>query len=260
MSKDSEASQPRETDWGVPLPGELLPRTLWSDTHLKRLPLDHFDTAKVFGTSAPLVVDLGCGNGRFTIQSALQRPDYHHFAVDIFPGAIRHAVRRANRRGLTNVRFAVADSDDVVRRLLIDQSVAELHLYHPQPVYDLAQAHKRLVTPSFMVQVHRVLKADGLFVLQTDHPAYWEYLRKTVPLFFDVTEHPEPWPDAPLGRTRREILARQSNLPIFRMLCRPRSDINIAAAQEQANQLPLPRFDADRRLQQLDEKEKIESE
>jgi tRNA (guanine-N7-)-methyltransferase len=259
MPKDAESNELRETDWGVPLPGELLPRAQGSNTHLKRLPLDHFDTAKVFGTSAPLVVDLGCGNGRFTIQSALERPDYHHFAVDIFPGAIRYAVRRANRRGLMNVRFAVADADDVVSRLLMHQSVAELHLYHPQPVYDLAQAHKRLLTPSFLMQAHRVLEGDGLFVLQTDHPAYREYLRQTVPLFFDVTEHPEPWPDSPLGRTRREILARQSNLPIFRMLCRPKSDINIVAAQEQAVQLPLPRFDADRRLQQLDEQDKIDS-
>jgi tRNA (guanine-N7-)-methyltransferase len=260
MSKDSKSPELRETDWGVPLLGELLPRAQWSDTHLKRLPLDRFDVEKVFGTATPLVVDLGCGNGRFAIQSALQRPDYNHFAIDIFPGAIRHAVKRANRRGLKNVRFAVANADDLVRRLLPDQSVAELHVYHPQPVYDLAQAHQRLLTPSFLVQVHRVLKEDGLFVLQTDHPAYRAYFCKTVPFFFDVTEHSEPWQDAPLGRTRREILARQSDLPVFRMLCRPKPGVDIAAAREQAKQMPLPRFDADRRLQQLDKKEKIESD
>jgi tRNA (guanine-N7-)-methyltransferase len=260
MLKDSDSNQEREADWGVPLPGELLPRAQWSDTHLKRLPLDRFDAEGVFRRSAPLVVDLGCGNGRFTIQSALQRPDYNHFAIDIFPGAIRHAVRRANRRGLKNVRFGVADAGDVVGRLLSSQSVAELHLYHPQPVYDLAQAHKRLLTPSFLVQVHRVLNADGLFVLQTDHPAYWEYLGNTVLFFFDVTVRPKPWPDAPAGRTRREILARQSGLPVFRMVCRPKLDLNVVAAQEQADRLPLPRFDADRRLQQLDEQDKIDSD
>jgi tRNA (guanine-N7-)-methyltransferase len=245
----------RETDWGVPLAGEIVPPEQRSDTHLKRLPLGRFDAEAVFGRQAPLAVDLGCGNGRWAITSALARPEVDHLAIDVFPGAIRHAVRRANRRGVTNLRFAVADAGDVVRRLLGDQTVSEVHLYHPQPIYDLASVHKRLVTPSFLVHVHRVLKPDGLFVLQTDHPAYWEYLQRVVPLFFNVEDQAGPWPDAPEGRTRREILARQLDLPIFRALCRPQPDLDRTAALRDAEQLPLPRFDATRKLQQADEHE-----
>ena len=53
------------------------------------------------------VCDLGCGNGRFTLWSALSRPDCNHFAVDILPVVVRYATRRANQRGLSNVRVAV---------------------------------------------------------------------------------------------------------------------------------------------------------
>jgi len=244
----------RETDWGLPLPGDLLPPERHSETHLIRLPLGRFDAAALFGRVNPLVVDLGCGNGRWTIIDALARPSVDHLAVDVFPGAIRHAVKRANRRGLTNVRFAVADAADVVRRLA-DHSTAEVHLYHPQPIYDLSAVHKRLITPPFLLQVHRILVTGGVFVLQTDHPAYWDYLRLVVPLFFTMDEQEGPWPDAPAGRTRREILARQLSLPVFRAICRPRGDLALAAALVEAEHLPLPRFDATRRLEQADEHE-----
>lgn len=245
----------RETDWGVPLPGDMLSDAERGDTHLKRLPLGMLDAAKLFGRTAPLMIDLGCGNGRATILSALTRPDFDHLAIDVFSGAIRHAVRRANRRGLTNVRFAVADAGDIVRRLLTDRSVDEVHLYHPQPIYDLADAPKRLITPTFLVHVHRVLKPGGRFFIQTDHPAYWEYLQQVMPLFFEVKEESGPWPDAPLGRTRREILARQLGLPIFRAACVPRGELDRTAAQLQADRLPLPRFDADRKLREVEAQE-----
>jgi tRNA (guanine-N7-)-methyltransferase len=254
MARHRESSD-RETDWGVPLPGDILPPESRTDTHLQRLPLGRFDTEKVFGRRATLAVDLGCGNGRWAITDALARPGVDHLAVDVFPGAIRHAVKRANRRGLTNVRFAVADAGDVVRRLLGDQSTQEVHLYHPQPIYDLAAAPKRLITPAFLVHVHRVLVPEGLFVLQTDHPAYWEYLRQVVPLFFVMDEQTGPWPDAPAGRTRREILARQLDLPIYRAQCRPRTDLNRETALQEAEHLPLPRFDATRKLKQVEEHE-----
>src|SRR5262245_20745959 len=106
----------RETDWGAPLAGQMVPEALRADQHLKRLPLGTFDAEMLLGRPAPLMIDLGCGNGRATILSALARPEFDHLAVDVFSGAIRHAVRRANRRGLTNIRFAVADAGDIVRR------------------------------------------------------------------------------------------------------------------------------------------------
>lgn len=205
------------------------------------------------------MIDLGCGNGRSTILSAQARSDYNHLGVDQFPGAIRHAVRRANRRGLHHVKFAVADARDVVGRLLADQSVSEVHLYHPQPIYDLAHAPRRLLTPAFLLHVHRVLQPAGTFIIQTDHPAYWKYICDFAPLFFTMHEQSTADIDLMQGRTRREILARQLGLPIFRALGTPIPTLDRQAAQRAADQLPLPHFDADRRLQQLEEMDRDQS-
>jgi tRNA (guanine-N7-)-methyltransferase len=96
-----------DSDFGVPIPGRILPPDEWARTALKRLPPPGpLDWEALFGRAAPVVLDLGCGNGRFIITSALARPDVDHLGVDILPLVLRYATRRANQRGLANVRLA----------------------------------------------------------------------------------------------------------------------------------------------------------
>ncbi len=232
-----------EEEFGVPIPGAILPEAQWARTAIKRLPPPGpLDIGAIFGRVAPLVVELGCGNGRYTLQSALARPDHDHLASDILPVVIRYATRRANQRGLHNVRFAVRDAQTLVGAYLASGTVAEVHLYHPQPYHDPRQAHLRLVTPRFLADVHRVLAPGGLFVVQTDNPDYWDYMARIVPEFCDFTPRDAPWPDAPAGRSRREILARSRHLKIFRGAGTRRDDLSLAAAVRAAEQLPAPRF------------------
>src|SRR5262245_3152094 len=162
-----------EREFGVPIAGEVLEPGRWTRTALKRLPEGPLDWAALFGRRAPVVLDLGCGNGRFLIGSAVWRPDHDHLGIDVLPVVLRYATRRANQRGLTNLRFAAADGRGLLERHVPPGSVAEVHCYHPQPYYDPAQVHRRLVTPAFLALVHRSLVPGGLFFVQTDNPGYW---------------------------------------------------------------------------------------
>jgi len=149
-----------------------------------------------------------------------------------------------------------ADAQRLVADYLPPGSAAEVHCYHPQPYYDPAQVHRRLVTPEFLAQVHRTLVPGGLFFLQTDNPGYWRYMQHVVPVFFEFEERTRPWPDAPKGRTRREIIALRRGLPVFRGSGRARTGLSTAEALRLAETLPPPVFDADRRLRELDEMER----
>jgi tRNA (guanine-N7-)-methyltransferase len=232
-----------ETEFGVPIPGRIRPEAEWARTAIKRLPpAGPLDLAAIFGRSAPVVVELGCGNARYTLQSALARPEIDHLAVDVLPVVIRYATRRANQRGLGNTRFIGKDAPTVVASFLPEASAVEVHLYHPQPYHDPRQAHLRLVTPRFLADVHRALAPGGLFVIQTDNPDYWSYITRVVPVFFEFREQPGPWPDAPEGRSRREILARSRSLAIFRGTGRRRDDVTRPDALALAGSLPPPRF------------------
>jgi tRNA (guanine-N7-)-methyltransferase len=244
-----------EREFGVPIAGEILPQERWTNTAFKKIPEGHLNWQELFGRQAPVVLDLGCGNGRFLIGSALWRPTYDHLGLDILPVVIRYGTRRGNQRGLGNLRFAVGDASSFMRDHVAPGSVTEIHCYHPQPYFDPDQVGRRLMTPEFLVLIHRALSSSGTFFVQTDNPGYWSYMKEVIPCFFEFQERHGTWPDAPKGRTRREIIALRRGLPVFRGSGVARSISSLDEARRLAETLPPPRFSADRHLRELDEME-----
>lgn len=245
-----------EREFGVPIPGEILTPDKWAQTALKELPQQgpiSFPT--VFGRIAPVIVDIGCGNGRYLLGSAYTRAHYDHIGFDVLPMVIRYATRRGNQRGFSNLRFGVADGLKVVRQLLAPASVDEIHVYHPQPYHDVREAGRRLLTPSFLSSVHDCLKPGGELYLQTDHPGYWKAMRESASHFFDFHERIGRWPDSPRGRTRREILSMKRGLPIFRGMGTRRDNLDSATKERLVRELPLPLFGIHAESMRLDREE-----
>lgn len=235
-----------EREFGVPFPGRIVPQEKWTQTALKAMPAGRLNWVELFGREAPIVLDLGCGNGRSTMHSAVSRETHDHLGVDTLPVVIRYARKRGNQRGLKNLKFAVIGGHELLERHVETASVSEIHIYHPQPYYDPATIHRRLITPNFLALVHRCLIPSGLFVVQTDHPKYWQYIRDTATTFFEFHERIGRWPDAPKGRTRREIMAIKKGLPVFRGSGIAKIGLSEAEAIRLAESLPPPVFDADR--------------
>jgi len=232
------ASRDREFEFGVPFPGTVLPGDRWTRTGY-RDDGRPFDWNRVFGRDAGRVADLGCGNGRYLIASALARPGHDHLGIDLVQRVIDYAAHRANKRGVTNARFVVGDALAWLYERFGPDSLDEVHVYHPQPYYDPADASNRLLTPECLERIWKLLRRGGLLVLQTDNKAYWTYLLRAVPKHFEPRIVRDPWPDAPEGRTRREIIARKKGLAIWRMEARRReAPLEI--------RVPRPDFDADR--------------
>jgi tRNA (guanine-N7-)-methyltransferase len=254
-SGDKRPKRRIEREFGVPIAGEIVPEEQWTNTALKEAPAGPIDWESVFHRDAPVVVDIGCGNGRFLLSSTVWRPQFNHFGCDALPLVIRYATRRGNQRGLSHLKFAVIDGQTLLQRTAAG-SIAELHLYHPQPYYDPGEHDLRLVTPAFLANIHRCLAPGGQLFLQTDHGAYWRYIREAASAFFELEERREPWPDAPKGRTRREIIALRSGFEVYRAIARPRVGLDATAAQKLVAKLPAPRFDADPSRRRLDALEK----
>jgi len=252
MSEHIPAAGSTEDEFGVPVPGVVLPQEHWARTALKKIPDGVLDWNMLFGRTAARVIDIGCGNGRSMLVSALARPECDFLGVDILPVVIRYATRRANHRGLSNTRWAVIGGRELLLHHTAAGSISEVHCYHPQPWYRRDQVSRRLITPEFLSLVHRSLQPGGRFVLQTDHPLYWGYMLKILPYFFEWRELSGPWPEAPAGMTRRELIAVERGLPIFRGEGRAKLDLDSERAMQLAESLPLPIFNADRRLLELD--------
>ncbi|TAJ19101.1 MAG: methyltransferase domain-containing protein [Planctomycetota bacterium] len=224
----------------------MLPKTDWVRT---RVMLDRrvepFDWQRWFGRVAPRVLDLGCGNGLYLVSSALRRSTHDHLGVELVPPALRLASLRAGQRGLSHCKFAWGDATEFVVSRCPSASVDEVHLYHPQPYYDAAKLDRRQLAPHTLLAIWRVLVPGGLFVFQTDNPAYWKWTGEHAPQLFEWSEHAEPWPDAPAGRTLREIRARAQGLAIFRAVAR-RRELDAGEADARAARMSAPTFDANK--------------
>jgi tRNA (guanine-N7-)-methyltransferase len=147
-----------DREFGVPFPGEVVEQEKWTQTALKAMPAEgRLNWADLFGRTAPVVLDLGCGNGRFLIGSALTRPTHDHLGVDTLPVVVRYARKRGNQRGPTNLKFAVLGGHELLNKYVAPGSVGEIHVYHPQPYYDPRQVHRRMITPAFLALVHKAL-------------------------------------------------------------------------------------------------------
>lgn len=233
-----------EIEAGVPIPGIILPSENWTKTGIKQLPSPQsVEWHEIFGRRAPWIVELGCGNGRFAVSSAVRHPEWDHLAVDILPMVIRYATRRGNQRGLNNVRFLVCGGSEFLRDYFPDYGIQQLHIYHPQPYREPGKAQKRLLSPEFLVLAHQKLVEGGEFYFQTDNPAYWDYFQRALGPLFQIVSTPDQWPEDPQGRTRREIVAKSQGLSIFRAVA-IKADADASTYATYLSNAPVAEFDA----------------
>lgn len=232
-----------ELEFGVPFAGVILPPEQWAKTALKRLPESGpLDFVELFGRDATRVLDIGCGNGRFLLASAVRRPEIDHIGIDVLPMVIRYATRRANQRGLANCRWAACDGQRFLRQLCAPGQLSEIHVYHPQPF--TSSSDSRLFNRDFLWLIHQALKPGGRLFVQTDNAAYFKYLRTVLGAVMQWHDQEGVWPEDPEGRTRREIVALNKGLSIFRGWSQRRDDMDAASFAEITAQLPPPTFNA----------------
>lgn len=134
---------------------------------------DHFpDPAQ------PLVVDLGCGKGRFLRAQAAAHPDRNHLGVDRLLGRLRSIDRHARRAGLTNLRLLRFDALYTVLHLLPPASVSTYFIFFPDPWPKEKHHRHRLFQTPFMDAVARTLRPGGELHAATDHLPYFDAIAR----------------------------------------------------------------------------------
>jgi tRNA (guanine-N7-)-methyltransferase len=169
----------------------------------------------LYGRQAPLVVDLGCGKGRFLAARALRNPEWDFLGTDLQLVRVRKSAGKLHRQGVANARLLRADNRRVLEILLPPASVHACYLFFPDPWPKRRHHKRRQFGPDFPDALHRVLAPRGVFQTATDHADYFAVMRKLLDgdPRFDPAE-----PDVPADeeRTEFEALFLGQGLPIAR--------------------------------------------
>jgi tRNA (guanine-N7-)-methyltransferase len=134
------------------------------------------DLLKIYGRSAPLHVDLGCGDGMFLFALAQQMPEKDFLGTERLLHRVKKACRKAEK--IDNMRVLRIESAYAVRHLLPAGSVEMFHLLFPDPWEKRRHHQRRIVGLDFLRDVHAALMADGVLRVVTDHREYFEQIQE----------------------------------------------------------------------------------
>lgn len=171
------------------------------------------DLKQLFGNDQPVIVEIGSGKGRFLLSTAAERPDLNLIGIEKSLHYHRVIHDRMIRRGLTNIRLINHDAYLVLRDMLPEASVHEIHVYFPDPWPRKREQKRRIIRPQVLSEMRRVLVPGGLGVYVTDHQEYFEAAAPHVEAEFRA-ERRIPGPDDP-PRTNYEAKYRAEGRPIY---------------------------------------------
>ena len=167
----------------------------------------------LFGNSNPVVLEIGSGKGRFLIASATERPDVNFIGIEKSLHYHRVIRDRVAKRNLTNVRLINHDAFLVMQKMFADASVAEVHIYFPDPWPRKKEQKRRIIRPEVLTEIGRILVPGGSAIYVTDHREYYEAAAPVIAQFFR-SEARIPGPDQP-PRTNYEAKYRAEGREIF---------------------------------------------
>lgn len=145
-----------------------------------------FDPAVEFGRAAPLIVEIGSGQGHAIVAAAASRPDTDFLAVEVFLAGLARTMRDADSAGARNLRLIEANAPEAFASYLPEASVSEVWIFFPDPWHKRGHHKRRMVREGFGQTLARVLRDGGLVRLATDWEDYARQMREVLdaePLF-----------------------------------------------------------------------------
>ena len=186
------------------------------------LQVARLDLVQLFGRSAPLHVDLGCGDGSLLCERAQQFPKRNFLGID----RLTKRVEKVRRKGekIENVRVLRADTLFAVRYLLPKNSVETFYLLFPDPWPKRRHQFRRIFTRDFLEAIAAALEKHGILRVATDQFDYFHQIERLsrAHLQFQTVA---PSLDAVLPITKFERKFREQEAPIYRLTLRKTSPV-----------------------------------
>ncbi|MEM1318786.1 MAG: tRNA (guanosine(46)-N7)-methyltransferase TrmB [Bacteroidota bacterium] len=166
-----------------------------------------------FGNNNPIVLELACGKGHYTLGLAQRFPNKNFIGVDIKGARIWKGAKGALDQGLHNAAFLRTRIEQITH-FFAPAEISEIWITFPDPFLRKSKANRRLTCARFLDRYRQLLQPAGLIHLKTDSPALYEFTLETLGeyadsqiLYQDDDIYSKPLPDEVLSiKTYYELM------------------------------------------------------
>lgn len=130
-----------------------------------------------FHNTNPIVLELGCGHGEYTVGLAKAHHDCNYIGIDIKGARMWHGAKQAYEAQMSNVAFLRINIEEINHFFCSDE-IAEIWITFPDP--QMKKATKRLTSTFFMKRYKELLRPSGLIHLKTDSPFLYAYTKEMI--------------------------------------------------------------------------------
>jgi tRNA (guanine-N7-)-methyltransferase len=129
---------------------------------------------RVFRNNNPIVLELGCGRGEYTVGLAQHYPEKNFVGIDIKGARIWRGAKTINEQNILNAAF-LRIRMEIILKFFAPNEVSEIWVTFPDPQPRDGKENKRLTSPLFMERYAQFLKPGGIIHLKTDNFQLYEF-------------------------------------------------------------------------------------
>lgn len=127
-----------------------------------------------FGNEKPIILELACGKGEYTVNLAKLFPQTNFIGVDFKGNRIWRGAKTALEEGIDNVGFLRIQIESILEHFA-ENEISEIWITFPDPQPQDSREKKRLTSPRFLEKYKIILKNDGIMHLKTDNDGFYAY-------------------------------------------------------------------------------------
>lgn len=135
---------------------------------------EYIDMEELFGNSNPVVLEIGCGKGRFACELAKRDPDINVLALEKCANVVVMASEAATNDNIENLRFLHVGAE-YLEKYIKPESIDRIYLNFSCPYPKNRYANHRLTNPRFLKSYEVILKKGAEIHQKTDNMHFFEY-------------------------------------------------------------------------------------
>ena len=135
-----------------------------------------------FKNPHPIVLELACGRGEYTVGLSKVFADKNFIGVDVKGHRMYIGAKKCMEANLANAAF-LRTQITLLNNYFGKEEVAEIWITFPDPQLRTSKANKRLTHPQFLRLYKQILSADGYLYLKTDSPKLYEFTKKVIEMY-----------------------------------------------------------------------------